>query len=1097
MTNDAAAFPLSFAQRRLWFLEQLEPGNTFYNLPLAVPLNFAVNVAVLERSINEIVGRHEALRTVFDTIDGEPMQLVCEPFPLPLTVVDFRALPKDEQDAETARLTAELAQRPFDLGRGPLLRAALIRRGAQDNVFVLVMHHIVSDGWSLGIFWRELIALYNAFYMGGPSPLPELPIQYADFAVWQREELQGERLARLVDYWKRRLADLPVLALPTDRPRPPVLSYRGAVQELTLPRGLTGALRALSQREGATLFMTLFSAFAVVLQRYSGQDDIAVGLPSASRNHKELEGLIGFFINSLVLRADLSGDPTFRELLTRIREIALDAYAHQELPFEKLVEELQPERDLSRNPLFQVSFQLFSVPGERAQAGQAEAAPAVSVNRGSAIFDLAVNLWEAPEEIGGQLEFSTDLFDAPTVARLAGHFKTMLKSIAANPDARLSELQLLGDAELHKMLFEWNDTQMPIPPFCLHELFEQQAEQRPQAVAVADGAEMLTYRETNGRANRLAHRMLAMGVERGDLVCVCLERGTSLVVSLLAVLKAGAAYVPLDPGYPGERLAFMMADSGAKLLLSTSAIASRLGAVLAPALLLDDEAAFEGMSDVNPGLGVTPEDLCYTIYTSGSTGEPKGVAVPHCGLMNLVAWHRQAFAVSSSDRASQLASVAFDACTWEIWPYLASGASLHVIADDVRGSPPTLIRTLIDKKITIGFLPTPLAQIVFEDPACIGLEMRYLLTGGDKLTRPAPSGSDFVVVNNYGPTEYSVVTTSCVLGKHQSLLPPIGRPIANTQVYVLDSHRKPVPIGVAGELYIGGLGLARGYHNRPALTSQSFVANSIPGTPGERLYKTGDLVRYRADGMLEFLGRKDHQVKIRGFRVELGEIESALTAHDGVREALVMVLPQAGDSGRLVAYVAPQEFRRDGNGTSPDIADGYELVAILRGYLRARLPEFMVPGDFVVLSHLPQTPNGKIDRRALPSPQAARDATGGSYTAPRTPLEEVVASIWGEILDVERVGIDDNFFEVGGHSLLAARLISRVRDWLKVEVPLKTLFRFPTPAQFAANLIATAPNPAAIEKTAKLILSLSDISDAEARQMLARPSPPIDESIRP
>ena len=1100
VATDDMVFPLSFAQRRLWFLHQLEPGNTFYNLPLAVPFHVAVNAAVLERSINEIVDRHETLRTVFDAVHGEPMQIVRPALTLPLVVVDLRALSKDEQTAETTRLTTEMAQRPFDLARGPLVRVALLQRGIQDHVFVLVMHHIVSDGWSLGIFWRELIAVYNAFYINRASPLPELPIQYADFAVWQRERLQGERLDELAAYWRRQLDGLPTLQLPTDRPRPPVLSYRGAFQELALPRVLTGALKALSQREGVTLFMTLFAAFAVLLQRYCGQDDIVVGLPAASRDRTELEGLIGFFINSLVMRVDLSGDPGFRTLLARVRETALDAFAHQELPFEKLVEELQPARDLSRNPLFQVSFQLFSASDKRAEEGvEAEATPALAVSRGSAIFDLAVNLWEGAEEIGGHLEYSTDLFDASTVARLAEHFKTLLKSVSINPDARLSDLQLLGDVEQRKMLFEWNQTEAVVSPFCIHELFEQQAARNPDALAVTAGSARLSYGQLNRRANRLAHRLRALGVGRETLVCLCVERSAAMVVGLLGILKAGGAYVPLDPNYPSDRLAFMLGDSGAKVLVSERTVAGRVPPHNAAVLLLDDDTGLDGAAasnaDPNADYGPAPDDLCYVIYTSGSTGKPKGVAVPHRGLMNLVAWHRRAFAVSPADRASQVASLGFDACGWELWPYLTAGASVHIVADDVRASPSDLLKALIEKKITIGFLPTPLAQMVFDDPMHVGLTLRYLLVGGDKLTRLAPPGSDFITVNNYGPTEYSVVTTSGQIGESKSLPPSIGRPIANTQIYVLDRHLKPAPIGVVGELYIGGQGLARGYHDRPALTADSFVANPLPGTPGARLYKTGDLVRYRSDGMLEFLGRTDHQIKIRGFRIEPGEIEAVLAAHKDIGDAVVTVMPRGGESDHLIAYVAPKQnsaFAANGAGH----AARRELTEALRSHLRAHLPDYMVPADFIVLRQLPQAPNGKVDRRALPAPDMVRSEADNAYAAPNTPLEEVIAGIWAEVLDLDRVGIDDNFFEIGGHSLLAARLISRIRDRLKVEVPLQALFRSPTPGQFAANLLASAANPDAVEKVAKLVASLSKLSDAEVRQMLAVPVAVDDEKVR-
>ncbi|HEY2653114.1 MAG TPA: condensation domain-containing protein, partial [Solirubrobacteraceae bacterium] len=711
--GDIDAFPLSFAQRRLWFLEQLEPGNPFYNFPLAVPFNVAVNTSVLERSINAIVERHEALRTVFGEVDGEPVQIILPRLSLPLTVIDLRELAREEQEAETARVAAEMAQRPFDFARGPLLRTALLRRGAQEHVFLVVMHHIISDGWSLGIFWRELIALYNAFYVGRASPLPELPIQYADFAVWQRERLQGEKLAELVGYWKRQLAGLPVLQLPTDRPRPPVLSYRGAFQELTVPPALTGALRALSQREGVTLFMTLFATFAVLLQRYTGQDDIVVGSYVASRDQAEMEELIGFFINSLVLRADLSGDPSFRTLLGRIREMALDAYAHQELPFEKLVEELQPERDLSRNPLFQVSFQLFAAVGERAAPSETTATPVLTVNRGAAIFDVAVNLWDGPDGLGGHLEYSTDLFDAATMVRLDGHFRTLLKSVVAEPDARLSALPLLGEAEQRQLLVDWNATQAEVPDSCVHELFERQAARSPDAVAVAAGGEELTYRELNRRANRVAHRLRALGVADEALVGVFAERGLAMVVGLLAILKAGGAYVPLDPSYPGERIAFMLADSGVTVVLSERQAVGRLPPHDAQVLLVDDPAAFADASEDDLAVAVTPDSLCYVIYTSGSTGRPKAVMSPHRATVNRCQWMWTTFPFEAGEIVCQKTALSFVDSIWELVGGLLQGVTTVVLPDDVVKDPRAILGALAENGISrVVLVPSMLRALL-------------------------------------------------------------------------------------------------------------------------------------------------------------------------------------------------------------------------------------------------------------------------------------------------------------------------------------------------------------------------------------------------
>ena len=1083
MSSGDITFPLSFAQRRLWFLDQLEPGTTFYNLPLVVPFSFPVNAGVLERSINEVVRRHEVLRTVFASLDDEPMQVIKPDMPVHLAIHDLRGLAPEEMEAETERLTVEIVQRVFDLAKGPLIRVALLRRGIQDHIFVLVMHHIVSDGWSLGIFWRELSALYNAYYVGQKSPLPELPIQYADFTVWQRERLTGERLDELTAYWRRQLQDLPLLQLPTDRPRPPALSYRGASLAFSLPRTLGNALKALCQREGVTLFMTLLSAFSVLLHRYSGQEDIVVGMPTASRDQEEIEGLIGFFVNSLVLRLDLSGNPSFLDLLQRARETSLDAIAHHELPFEKLVEELQPERDPSRNPLFQVSFQLFSAAPEReAKSSEVETIP---INRGAAVFDLAVNLWEGADEIRGQIEYTTDLFDSATIERLAVHYKTLLKNAVANPAARLSELQILSDAEQHQLLSLGTGAPVPVPERCVHQAFEYWARKTPDALAVSGPDTAHSYDALNRRANRIAHRLRGLGVARGSVVAVCVERGAALIAAMLAILKTGAAYLPLDSSYPPQRLSFMLSDSGARLVLSDAATVDRLPSE-APVLMLDDDATFAQSSEEDLPATVTPGDACYLIYTSGSTGVPKGVAVPHRGLANLSAWHGHAFAVTPRDRASQVASAAFDACGWEIWPYLSAGGSVHVIADEVRGSPPELIKALHDASISIAFLPTPLAQAVLDDPAHAGLRLRYLLTGGDKLSRPPPRGTAFVVVNNYGPTEYSVVATSCEVAAASATPPPIGRPIANTRALVLDPYLNLVPPGVAGELYVGGPGLALGYHNRPELTAERFVPD--PFAPGSHLYRTGDRVRCRADGQIEFLGRSDNQVKIRGFRIEPGEIEAALTANSLVHDAVVV---PAEHGGRLVAYVAPQPHAK-GNGVNGGAWT--ELEVRLRAELRNRLPDYMVPSDFVILPALPLTAHGKIDRRALPALNEIAPAATPANAAPRTPLETVLTDMWREVLDIDAVGINDNFFERGGHSLLATQLVSRVREWLKAEVPLKTLFRAPTPALFAAELLTAAPDSSAILRAAQLVVSVSQLSEDEAREMLTRAAGPRDES---
>jgi amino acid adenylation domain-containing protein len=910
--NDA--FPLSFSQRRLWFLDQLEPGSAFYNFPLAVPFNVAVNAAVLERAINEIVRRHEPLRTVFTAVHGEPVQVVLPALALPLTVIELRHLSREAQDAEMIRLGAEMAQRPFDLSQGPLLRTALLRRDQEEHVFLLVMHHIISDGWSLGIFWRELIALYNAFYINRPSPLPDLPIQYADFAVWQRQRLQGETLAGLVAYWKQQLANIPALQLPTDRPRQPVMSYRGAFQEIVMPAALTQALRTLSQREGATLFMTLFAAFAALLQRYTGQDDIVVGSYVASRDHAEVEDLIGFFVNTLVLRADLTGDPTFRTLLGRVREMALNAYAHQELPFEKLVEELQPERDLSRNPLFQVSFQLFSAQIDRGAPTASDGAPTIDINRGMAIFDIAVNIWDSPDGLSGHVEYSTDLFDPATMARFVGHFRTLLKSIVATPDARLSVLQILTDAEHRQLFVEWNDTGAPTPDLCVHELFEQQARRSPDAVAVTAEGRDVSYEVLNRRANRLAHRLREQGLDREAPIGICVERGIDMMVGILGILKAGAAYLPLDPSYPPGRLAFMLEDSGAKILLSERRTAHRLPPHGATTLLLDEESIYAGRSDTDPAIAMAADDLCYVIYTSGSTGMPKGVMSPHRATVNRLQWMWTRYPFAPGEAISQKTALSFVDSVWEMFGGLLKGVKTVVLPDETVRDPRRFVGALAAAKVSRIVLVPSLLRALQTSGIDLADEvplLKYWVLSGEafpyelyvELHRSVPAAT---VLNLYGSSEVAADVLCCDLSTTEptNRSVPIGRPIANTKVYILDRQHNVVPVGVPGELYVGGQCLARGYHNRPELTAEKFVVGSLRDLTVDRLYRTGDLVRYRPDGEIEFLGRLDHQVKVRGSRIELGEIEAALAEHGRVAEVVASVIQDREDT-KLVAYVVP------------------------------------------------------------------------------------------------------------------------------------------------------------------------------------------------
>ncbi|MEG4228485.1 amino acid adenylation domain-containing protein [Microcoleus sp. N9_B2] len=918
--------PLSFAQQRLWFLDQLVPNNPFYNVPAALRLTGSLNLTALQQTFNEIVRRHEALRTTLAVVSGQPVQRIAAAFHLPINVVDLRTLPKESRQTEANRLTAEEAQRSFNLSNDLLLRVTLLQLDDAEYLLMLNMHHIVSDGWSIGVLIQELGALYTAFASEKPSPLPALSIQYADFAKWQREWLQGEVLETQLAYWRQQLNGLSMLNLPADLPRPAIQSYRGKRQFLQLPKQLSEALETLSQREGVTLFMTMLAAFKTLLYHYAQQEDIVVGSPIANRNRSEIEALIGFFVNSLVLRTDLSGNPTFRELLNRVKEVALGAYAHQDLPFEKLVEELHPDRALNQNPLFQVAFALQNAPGNRLELPELTLSPQ-QLDVGTARFDLEFHLWErspnssgsnqspsnklwvdSSEGISGMVIYSADLFDEATIARMLGHFQTLLESIVKNPEQRIANLQYLSAKERYHLLVECNKTQADYPlNLCVHQLFELHASQTPSAVALVFGDERVTYQQLNLRSNQLAHYLQKIGVGVEVLVGLCVERSIDLIVGMLGILKAGGAYLILDPSYPVGRSSFMVKDAQLSVVLTQQQWIENLRSPNLQIVCLDTdwEMISQEIAD-NPTSAATAENLVYAIYTSGSTGKPKGVEIEHGSLLNLVFWHQREFGVSAGDRATQIAAIGFDACGWEIWPYLAAGASIYFPEDEIRRDPERLQNWLVSKAITISFLPTPLAEKLLRLDWPQNTALRILLAGGEKLQQHPLKSHPFKLVNNYGPTENTVVTTSGYIPATEQIdiAPTIGRPIANTQIYILDKYLQPVAIGVVGELYIGGNGLARGYLNRPDLTAQSFISNPFKANSGERIYKTGDLVRYRSDCNLEFLGRIDEQVKIRGFRIELGEIETVLTQHPAVQQTAATTSEDAEGNKRLIAYVA-------------------------------------------------------------------------------------------------------------------------------------------------------------------------------------------------
>jgi amino acid adenylation domain-containing protein len=816
LDRDDEDLPLSFAQERLWFLDRLTPDSPAYNVPLVVRFNVSIDIGALERSLTEITRRHEVLRATFPASDGQPSQVIAKDYVIALPVVDLRALSEGERQSEAQRLAREEALAPFDLARGPLLRVVLLRLHESESLLLLTMHHVVTDGHSVDVLLRELDTLYGAFARGERSPLPDLPVQYVDFAAWQRIGLESEGAKQQLDYWKRKLSELPTLGFPTDRARPAVARLNGARQTRVLRRELTQALKELSRRDGATLFMTLLAGFMVLLHRYTGEDDIVLGSPVANRRRAETKDLIGCFVNMLVVRSDVSGTLTFSKHLARVRSVVSEALAHQDLPFEKIVEELHPQRGLNRNPLFQITLALH---GEAMQPRKTEHATLVAhnVDLQTTRFDLEVHVTEGNDGcLGLDFVYSTDLFEHTTIRRMSGHYGVLLEGIVADPDQRLCELPLLTSAEHEQLLGEWNRTDTDYSrQSCVHELFAAQARRTPESVAVVCRREELTYHELNVRANQLAHHLQKLGVGPDVLVGVCVERSLEMVVALLGILKAGGAYVPLDPSYPEERLAWMLADSRAPVLLTDDGVGDVVWAEEGTRVLyLDREwELFGHESEANPPRSSSSENLAYVIYTSGSTGRPKGVAIQHDGLLNLVTWHQRVYELTSADRATQLASVAFDASVWELWPALAAGATIYIPDDETRAEPASLIRWLVANEITISFVPTPLAEAMLAEAWPTDVALRVLLTGGDRLHRGPDKELPFRLVNHYGPTENTVVATSADVAAG-ALAPPIGRPIANTQAYVLDSHMQPVPVGAVGELFLGGSSLARGYWRR-------------------------------------------------------------------------------------------------------------------------------------------------------------------------------------------------------------------------------------------------------------------------------------------
>jgi amino acid adenylation domain-containing protein len=1063
--------PLSFAQQRLWFTEQLNPGKPVFNLPCLYRLRGSVNIPALEQALNELVRRHETLRTTFHSRAGRPVQVIAAPSPVRLPVEDYRALGPAEAEARARAFVEAEAARPFDLAAGPLFRVYLLRLTDDDSLLLYNLHHTVFDGWSVGVLNRELSALASAFAVGKPAPLPAPAVQYADYAAWQRQWLSGAALEERLAFWKRQLDGVPtLLELPCDRPRPRVQTHRGARRRFTLPAELAAGLKDLGRREGATLFMTLMAAFQAVLYRHAGQERFLVSTGVANRDRPETEALIGCLINILLLRADLSRNPRFRELVGRVKDTALASYAHQDTPFEKIVEAAGGERDLSYHPLAQVMFVLLSaaadpleLPGVRAAA---EEVPGVNAE-----CDLVLHMQETAEGLAGYIDYSTDLFDPETIDRLLGHFRTLLAGAAADPDQRVLDLPLLTAAERQRVLYDANATHKDFPADkCLHHLFEQRAAAAPQAPAVLYADACLSYGELDRRANQLARHLRKLGVGPDVLVGLCVERSPEMVVGLLGILKAGGAYVPLDPAYPQERLRFMLEDTHTPVLLTQAHLRHRLAGLPARVVCLDaDWPAVAAEEATAPQTGVGPLNLSYVIFTSGSTGTPKGIALAHRGVLNNIVDLNGRFGVGPGDRVLCLSSLSFDMCVYEVFGTLEAGGAIVMPLQAELREPARWAELMRRHRVSVWnsapALLKMLVDYVADRPDLWPRHLHLSILGGDWVPVTLPDRLEamapqvrFIVLG--GATEASIHSIIYPVEKTDPTWKsiPYGVPQYNQKAYVLNARLEPAPVGVAGELYLGGIGLGRGYFRRPAQTADRFVPNPFAAEPGERIYRTGDLARWLPDGNIELIGRIDYQVKLRGLRIECGEIEAAIRRHPAVREAAVVAQADARGDKRLVAYVRPhppQTYRGNGKaGHNGEPAADDSLAADIRALLAGRLPDYMVPAAIVLVPELPLSPNGKVDRKALAARAVALPQSQDTFVPPRTPEEEVLAGVFAAVLGLDRVGVHEDFFALGGHSLLATQVVSKIRDAFGAELPLRALFEAPTVAGLAERVRA-------------------------------------------
>jgi amino acid adenylation domain-containing protein len=1092
-----ANYPASFAQQRLWFLDQLEPGAAAYNLVRAFRITGLLDVGALTSAIGAVVRRHESLRTVFEMVEGETRQIVLSDREIQVPIVDVTHLPPGDRRRTALLIASEEGKKPFDLRQGPLLRALLVRLDRDEHLLVLAMHHIVTDGWSISILFRELARSYEGFVNQEGPQLPELPVQYAEYAQWQRESISGETLAKQVSYWKNKLKGAQtILDLPVDHARPSIHSWHGATEELIFDSQILGELKKFAQQEGATLFMVSMAAFQALLWRYTGQESILVGTPTAARSQIEIENLIGFFVNTLVFRADFTDNLTFRELVRQVRSCALEAYAHQDVPFEKLVEELAPERSMDTTPLFQVMFTFQNIPKQIFEISGLEMEE-LEFETGIAKFDLSVELYE-DRDFHCRFEYNTDLFEKSTILRTLGHFRNLVNAALKNPDQLLSQMQLMNPGEREQILVEWNDTAADyLPTLRIDTAFERQTASRPNSTALRFEGTELTYREINERSNQLAHHLMKKGLEPGMLAGVSIERSPEMVIALLAVLKTGAAYVPLDPSYPTERLRFMAEDAQVACVITHNGIRNKLPDSVRNVIALDSEAELiKNESAHNPSLELSGIQRAYVLYTSGSSGQPKGVEGTHGGAINRMWWMWERYPFQAGEVCCQKTNLGFVDSVWEIFGPLLAGVPSVILGAEVVRDPEELLRSLAGAGVTrMVVVPSLLRALLDHGPQLHERVPKLKLwtcsgevLSGELVRRFREGFAEATLLNIYGASEVAAdVTWHEVVEEDKGGMVPIGKPISNTQVYVLDGHGNPVPVGVRGEIYVGGEGLALGYWNRAELTRERFVENAIAPEESKRLYRTGDLGRFRSNGEIEYLGRVDGEVKLRGMRIDLGEIESVLVGHSGMREAAVERVEEGGEA-KLVAYLV----RGDG-----EELNGREL----RRHLRTKLPEHMVPARFVEVKEFPLLPSGKVNRKALRA-AAGTPLTEQGMAAPRTETERGLAEIWKELLKVEEVGVEQNFFELGGHSLLVLQVMARIRRRFGLEMPVRTVFEEPTIAGLATAVEAAEaqglkaqtpilerrPRAAAVVTTSReaLLAQLDKLSADEVQTLLKR-----------